>query len=158
MNKVPSYLTDVKLSEGELIDYDMRRLRCTSRYEPFLPRWATSKNEASRSVCGGSGSAHLHPGADGRERVHLGEADRLAVHGRGLLHHDGGAGLALGPRGRRGVGRLGLGRSHNTQHTTLSTRFFTQVAFSSAKSINQSINKASLYYRLYNINNKNPKL
>lgn len=58
--------------------------------------------EEEEEACG----SHLHR-ADG-QRVHLGEADGLAVHGGRLLDHDGGAGLALGPGGRRGVGWLGL--------------------------------------------------
>lgn len=60
----------------------------------------------SRSI--GSCESHLHSGTHRCQGIHLREAHRLAVHRRGLLHHNGGAGLALrAGRGRR-VGRLGL--------------------------------------------------
>lgn len=50
----------------------------------------------------------LHSRTDWCKGVHLGEADRLAVHSWGLLDHDGGARLTLGPRGCGGVGWFGL--------------------------------------------------
>lgn len=56
------------------------------------------------------GGSHLHSRTDGCDRIHLGEADGLAVHG--LLDHDGGAGLALRPRRCGGVGRFGLIKQH----------------------------------------------
>lgn len=56
--------------------------------------------------------SHLHSGADWCERIHLGEAHCLSVDSGGLLHHDGGAGLALRPGGRRGVGWFGLMKEH----------------------------------------------
>lgn len=53
-------------------------------------------------------SWRLHSRADWCERIHLGEADCLSVDSRGLLNHDGGAGLALGSRGCGGVCWFGL--------------------------------------------------
>lgn len=54
--------------------------------------------------------SHLHSGTHRCQGIHLREAHGLAVHSLGLLDHDGGAGLALGPgRGWR-VGWLGLQR------------------------------------------------
>lgn len=50
-------------------------------------------------------ASHLNAGADWRQRIHLREA---AVDRRRLLNHDGGAGLTLRPRRRRGVGWLRL--------------------------------------------------
>lgn len=55
---------------------------------------------------------HLHSRADRCEGIHLGEADRLAVHSLRLLDHDGGAGLALRPGGRRSVCWFGLIKDH----------------------------------------------
>lgn len=66
-------------------------------------------------VCVGvGGGSHLHSRTDWCERVHLWEADGLAVNG--LLDHDGGAGLALGPRRRGGVGGFGLIQHINQIH------------------------------------------
>lgn len=56
--------------------------------------------------------SHLNSRADWGQRVHLGEADRLAVDLLGLLHHDGGAGLALWPRGGWSGGRFVLQATH----------------------------------------------
>lgn len=42
--------------------------------------------------------AHLYSRTDWGQWVHLWEAHRLAVHGGGLLHDDGGTGLTLRPR------------------------------------------------------------
>lgn len=71
-------------------------------------------NEMVRDgLWGGGGGAHLHSRTDWCEWIHLWEADGLAVHG--LLDHDGGAGLALGPRRRGGVARFGLIQQHITQ-------------------------------------------
>lgn len=53
-------------------------------------------------------SWRLHSRADRCKWVHLWKADRLAVNSLGLLDHNGGAGLALRPRRRRGVGWFGL--------------------------------------------------
>lgn len=61
--------------------------------------------------------SHLNSRADWGQRVHLGEADSLAVDLLGLLHHDGGAGLALGPRGGWSGGRLGLQATRTHTHT-----------------------------------------
>ena len=68
-------------------------------------------------MCG----SNLDSRADGCEGIHLGEADRLAVHSRRLLDHDGGARLALRPRRRWGVGWFGLmkERIHRNRHKKL---------------------------------------
>lgn len=59
--------------------------------------------------------AHLNSRADWGEWIHLGEADCLAVNSRRLLDHNGGAGLALGPGRRRGVGWFGLRKNTRKQ-------------------------------------------
>lgn len=73
----------------------------------ILNKW---HNEKESNPSGGS---HLHSRTDWCERIHLWEADSLTVHR--LLDHDGGAGLALGPRRRRGVGRFGLIKQRRRQ-------------------------------------------
>lgn len=62
----------------------------------------------------GWGGSHLHSRTDWCERIHLWEADGLAVNR--LLDHDGGAGLALRPRRRGGVGGFGLIQHINKIH------------------------------------------
>lgn len=52
--------------------------------------------------------SHLNSRADWRQRIHLGETDCLAINSWRLLDHDGGAGLALRPGRRWGVGWFGL--------------------------------------------------
>lgn len=69
-------------------------------------REARGEEKMSRSTA--RRDSHLHSRTHRCQGIHLGEAHGLAVHSLGLLDHDGGAGLALGPgRGRR-VGWLGL--------------------------------------------------
>lgn len=63
-------------------------------------------------------ASHLHSRTDWCEGIHLGEADGLAVHSLWLLDHNGGAGLALRPGRRRGVGWLGLIKEHIKRDTT----------------------------------------
>lgn len=75
--------------------------------------------------------SHLYSRTDWCEGIHLGEADCLAVHSRGLLNHDGGAGLALRPGRRRGVGWFGLMMEHIKRDRDIQ---------------NELTNKVGLYY------------
>lgn len=88
-------LTDVL---RDLMEMVVRQLITELQMTRIIKSYLCLQTEVCQCV------SHLHTRAHRREGVHLREADCLAVNSLGLLDHNGGTGLALRSRRRRGVG------------------------------------------------------